>query len=254
MGLLPCVSVKLTPIEPRVTLPLAISWLYTPIAVLDGSAKPTPSFPRPPVMIAVLMPITCPAMFTSGPPEFPGIDGRIGLNKSLELLAHIAAILGADDSGGHAALQESKRIADRKSPVAYLNAVGIAELGSGQIVSNVNFDDGQIGLFVRADHLGGVGRRVSVKGHLNLRRLIHNVIIRQDIALLVDDHSGTQAALGRRSLIREIKKSIEEILEWLLLLVLSLTLTWSAGPDYPGLGRTICGHAARRALFTRDAR
>ncbi len=66
-------SSKVTPIEPRVTFPLLTSWLYTEMAVVEGNAKPTPSKPLLPVYIAVFMPITSPAMFTSGPPELPGL-------------------------------------------------------------------------------------------------------------------------------------------------------------------------------------
>ena len=48
------------------------------LAVLIGMAKPTPAFcPSPPELaglrIWVLMPITCPALFSSGPPLLPGL-------------------------------------------------------------------------------------------------------------------------------------------------------------------------------------
>jgi hypothetical protein len=39
--------------------------------VLIGTAKLKPC---PPEMIAVFTPITCPALVTSGPPEFPGFN------------------------------------------------------------------------------------------------------------------------------------------------------------------------------------
>ena len=42
-------------------------------ARLLGMARPTPWEPPEELLIAVLMPITCPAMFTNGPPLFPGL-------------------------------------------------------------------------------------------------------------------------------------------------------------------------------------
>jgi hypothetical protein len=44
----------------------------------------------------------------------------------LELLAYIAAILGADNSSRNAALQESEWITDRKRPITNLYGIGIA--------------------------------------------------------------------------------------------------------------------------------
>ncbi len=43
--------------------------------VLVGTAKPMPMFPsaRPLVKIIVLMPMTSPRRFRSGPPELPGL-------------------------------------------------------------------------------------------------------------------------------------------------------------------------------------
>ena len=35
-------------------------------------------------MIAVLTPITWPALVTSGPPELPGIERRVGLNDLID--------------------------------------------------------------------------------------------------------------------------------------------------------------------------
>src|SRR5260221_424665 len=43
------------------------------IAGREGTANPPSSYPRLPVMIAVLIPITSPARSPNGPPEFPGL-------------------------------------------------------------------------------------------------------------------------------------------------------------------------------------
>src|SRR5439155_616576 len=59
-----------TPIQPRVTLPRSISWLVTRLTMLAGIANP---MPWPVATIAVLIPMTSPRRFTSGPPELPGL-------------------------------------------------------------------------------------------------------------------------------------------------------------------------------------
>src|SRR6185503_18004377 len=57
------------------TLPPLTSWSTEALTLLLEIAKPTPMLPDawPEVAIAVLMPITSPDMFTSAPPEFPGL-------------------------------------------------------------------------------------------------------------------------------------------------------------------------------------
>ena len=56
------------------TLP-SRSWGSRSRTVLIGTAKPMPMLPsvRPLLMMAVLMPMTSPRMFSSGPPELPGL-------------------------------------------------------------------------------------------------------------------------------------------------------------------------------------
>jgi hypothetical protein len=47
--------------------------------MFEGIAKP---MPEPPATIAVLIPITSPCMFTSGPPELPGLMAASVCKKS----------------------------------------------------------------------------------------------------------------------------------------------------------------------------
>src|SRR5206468_858936 len=62
-------SVIDTPSQPHSTLPLATSWGTRSFTRFEGMAKPIE-----PLRAAMLLtPITCPAMFTSGPPELPGL-------------------------------------------------------------------------------------------------------------------------------------------------------------------------------------
>ena len=57
---------------PRRTRPPARIWLYTVWTMLLGTLKLSPSLPPDWDMIRVLMPITSPSVFTSGPPLLPG--------------------------------------------------------------------------------------------------------------------------------------------------------------------------------------
>ena len=69
-----------TPIQPRVTRPRSMSWLVMRLTMFAGMAKPMPC---PVATIAVLIPITSPLRFTSGPPELPGlIDASVWMKFS----------------------------------------------------------------------------------------------------------------------------------------------------------------------------
>ena len=84
------------------------------------------------------MPMTWPAMSTSGPPELPGLMAASVWMKLLELVELAVgaglvdgAVLGGDDAGGDG-LGEREGAADGEHPVADLGAVGVAELDGGQ--------------------------------------------------------------------------------------------------------------------------
>ena len=67
-------------------------------ALSIGIAKP---MPWAPARTATLMPIISPSMFSSGPPELPGIDAGVGLDQVFVALrvAHLhGAMQGADDA------------------------------------------------------------------------------------------------------------------------------------------------------------
>ena len=69
-----------TPIQPRCTRPRSISCAVTRLTMLAGIAKP---MPWPVATMAVLIPITSPRRFTSGPPELPGlIDASVWMKFS----------------------------------------------------------------------------------------------------------------------------------------------------------------------------
>ena len=47
--------------------------MATFVIVFDGNANPTPAYTPVAENIAVFIPITCPSIFNSGPPELPGL-------------------------------------------------------------------------------------------------------------------------------------------------------------------------------------
>ena len=64
-----------TPIQPRWTMPLSLSWATTDFTVSAGMAKPMPTEPPEGEKIAVLTPMTLPSMSKVGPPELPWLIG-----------------------------------------------------------------------------------------------------------------------------------------------------------------------------------
>ena len=122
-------------------------------------------------------------------------------------------------------------------------------------MAHFNFQDRQIGLFVDPNDLGGVLGLFPVQRDLNLGGLIHDVIVRQDEALLVDDHARAQAALGLRALIRKIEEAVEKVLKRLLVLILivrrtqlaaAIALPWRAAPF-----STLFDHLRGRNIYDR---
>ncbi len=90
----------------------------------------------------------------------------------------------------------------------------LPSFATGRFVAGVNLDHREIGVFVDADHARVVVARIAVEAHLNLGGVVDHVVVREDEALLIDDHARTQAALGVRRVIGRIEEAVEEILEW----------------------------------------
>src|SRR5579864_2147611 len=147
------------------------------------------------------------------------IDRRIRLNKILELrVPDVLPVRRADDSRRHGAVQR-KRAAERQHPVANFRSFRIPQSRNRQIVPRVDFDHREIRLLIKTDHLPAVMRRITVDGHLNFRRAVNHVIVRQDVPSFVHDHARTQALFGLWSLRRArvlAEILVEEILEWVL--------------------------------------
>jgi len=81
------IGTALIPMNARSIRPWRISCPITVLTVLDGTAKPMPTFPpvpESPVSIWEFTPITSPAPFRSGPPELPWLmDASVWMTWSI---------------------------------------------------------------------------------------------------------------------------------------------------------------------------
>ena len=133
-----------------------------------------------------------------------GIDGGVGLNKGLELAAgNDVAALGGNNARRHG-LRQAKRAAYGQNPVAHLHAVGIAHLRSRKCAVHLDFDHGEIGFLIGANHLGIVlhARRIVFEAHANAVGLLDHVPVGHDVALGIDDHAGAQRTLADGAIAR----------------------------------------------------
>src|SRR6202041_1731882 len=141
-----------------------------------------------------------------------GVDGGVSLNETLKLVADVGTVFGADDSGRNGGVQ-SKGAAEGKNPVADLHAIGITKPGDREFMVRVNLNYRDICVFVDANYMGAVMRRIAVDGDLNFGGLVNHVVVGEDETFFVNDDSGAKASLGIFAAIGRIKKAVEEILE-----------------------------------------
>ncbi len=144
------------------------------------------------------------------------------------------AVLGGDDAGGDG-LGEREGAADGEHPVADLGAVGVAELDRGQRLRRVDLDDGDVGLGVDADDVGGtavLGVAVGIGGELDvdLVGLVDDVVVGDDVAARIDDEAGAEGLALAAALVAVIaalaalaaEEAVEEVLH-----VALVWLPWS---------------------------
>src|ERR1700739_759063 len=79
--------------------------------------------------------------------------------------------------------------------------------------------NGDVRLLVGSHNFCRVLRLITIQRDLHFGGLVDDVIICQDEALLVDDHTRSEAALRLRPLIRKIEETIEKVLKWLGLFI-----------------------------------
>ena len=120
----------------------------------------------------MLIPMTSPATFTSGPPELPKlIAASVWIRFSNERVAFErpgAAPLAGDDADGDRLL-ELERVADRHDPLADADAVGVAERHDREGLRPLDLQEREVRRRVAADDLRLVDVRLADR-HLDLRR------------------------------------------------------------------------------------
>ena len=119
-----------------------------------GMAKPMPAEVPDGLKMAVFMPISRPALSSSGPPELPGLIGGVGLDhvvdRPLRRRLDLAA-QGADDAGGQRLVQ-AERVADGEGLLADLQVVRRADGDRHQLRRRrVDVQHGDVLVGVEAD-------------------------------------------------------------------------------------------------------
>src|SRR5581483_4412411 len=198
-------------IQPRVTLPRSMSWAVTRFTMLAGIAKP---MPWPVATMAVLMPMTSPRRFSSGPPELPGLMEASVDEVLVGRDPDVGAPDGADDADGDR-LIEPERIADGNGPFPHAESVGVAERGDTQLPIRVELDDRQVGLRVGADD-ASAHLLLGCKPHGDAVGALDHVEVGEHVAALVDDDA--RAETGRSKLFPLTRSAateelVEEVLE-----------------------------------------
>jgi len=69
-------------------------------------------------------------------------------------------------------------------PVSYLHAIRVSQARRRQVFACINFSAGQVRVFVNAHHFSRCSGGLVVQLTWNLGRLVHYVIVREDVAAL----------------------------------------------------------------------
>src|SRR6185312_235419 len=134
-----------------------------------------------------------PAGINQRAPGVAEIDGRVRLNEVFERGdPELPAGGSADDAVSHG-LREAERIAYGKHDVADLQLIGLPE-GDHREVRQVDLEDCEIGIGIGADHLR-LRNPTVCHLHADGACVRDHVIVRYDVAAVIDDHAGPEAAL-----------------------------------------------------------
>ena len=125
-----------------------------------------------------------------------GVDGRVDLDGVGDDLVIVVvghghrAVQGGDDAGGGGVVV-AERVADSHHVLADGELVGIGKFDGLETARRVvEFDYGKVGGGVGADELSGIDVAVS-KRHLNLLSPGNHVVIGDDVALSINDCTGS---------------------------------------------------------------
>jgi hypothetical protein len=134
-------------------------------------------------------------MSTSGPPELPGLIGRVGLDVAAEIgRPDVGAGQGRDDAVGHG-LADAERIAQGQDQVADLQLLLVVDGHDRQLLAlGVDLQHGQVGARIVQQHRG---RELAAVGQLDgdVAHALDIVVVGDDHPVGADDGAGAQRAL-----------------------------------------------------------
>ena len=144
--------------------------------------------------------------------------------------------------------RKRERAADSNDPVAHLAGVRIAHLHRGQRLGGGDLHHRQIRILIHADYLAHAALKafgVGGKLHVNPIRLLHHVIVSNDVAAGIHDEAGAErlthlVTLFAAAMALAAKEPVEEVLK-----ILVRTLA-ASGPG-PHSGRRHHRPGGRRA-------
>ena len=129
-----------------------------------------------------------------------GIDDGAGLDEVAEVLLAAQGDLaggGRDDARGDGAA-ETEGVADRDHRLAEHDVTGAAELGGREALVRDDLEDGDVVLLVGADETGLVLATVE-EADRDAVGAADDVVVRDHVALLVDDHAGAEREVAQRA-------------------------------------------------------
>ena len=192
-----------TPIHPRVTSPLSLSWVTTVFTVSDGDRE------RDADRAAggrIDRRVDADHVAVDVERRAAGIalvHRRVDLDEVVIRAGADVTATGRDDAGRDGAA-EAERIADREHPVADARLL-LGERHKREVGAALDLDQRDVGLRIGADHLRRIGLAV-VGGDLDGLGLVDHVIVGHRVAVGRDEEAGALAhrevAPARRALLR----------------------------------------------------
>ena len=137
--------------------------------------------------------MTSPRMFSSGPPELPGFDRRVGLQHLVGTTRHRPHGPGERrDNPDCNRVAEAEGRADGHHPVARRHPAGVAEPGRGQLPGGPldQLEQPAVGQPVAAEHPRGVALVVAVELDLDAGGVLDQGVVGQDQAVVVEPGAG----------------------------------------------------------------
>ncbi len=180
-------------------------------AMFTGIAKPRPMLPPEGDRICELIPTSSSLHVHERAAGIATIDRRVRLQEVFKPAITVAtcrAALAADDAHRDG-LTDAERVADGEDDVADLHLVRISERHRAQ-VCGLNLDHRQVRGRVGADQLR-VEHALVRQLDLDVFRAVDDVVVRQNVAITLDDHTGPEATFAVRLLRRHPELAAEQL-------------------------------------------